>query len=254
MGKRKKSISFPSSATKFDVAFRALMLHLAGYDVGSLSPTILSWIRLGIDGPTVYNILLAIYGSPSTPNTWLSVQPIQSNKATRTPTSKQQEKDLMKRALALIRPTRLSLKAKEKITPGFLSADDKKDFYIPDANPHTSSTQTLRISHPVPVLSFFEIGHLEMIIDMHNPDTPKSTAFPEGIIFMELFIYKGATPPTQDSQYIHLRFCPKFRNQVVFTTADLKQDAWFKARFIGELGEEGELSPSIHATITAQNA
>jgi hypothetical protein len=254
MGKRKKSINFPSSAAKFDIAFRALMLHLAGMDLGSTNPTILSWIRLGIDGPTVYNILLAIYGNATTPNTWLSVRPLQANKATRNGTTKQQEKDLMKHALGLIRPARISLKAKEKITPGFLSADDKKGFYIADASPHTSSAQTLRISHPVPILSFFEIGHLEMIVDMHNPETPQSTGFPEGIVFMELFIYKGTVPPTQDSQYTHLRFCPKFRNQVLFTTADLKQDCWFKGRFIGLLGEEGALSPSIHATITAQNA
>ncbi|MHB8259429.1 MAG: hypothetical protein ACYDCN_04560 [Bacteroidia bacterium] len=253
MAKRKKSISFPSSAAKFNIAFRALMVHLAGYDLGSSNPTILSWTRLGIDGPTVYNILLAIYGNAGTPNTWLSVQPIQANHATRNPTSKSQLKGLMARALALIRPTRNSLKAKEKITPNFLSADDKKCFYIPDANARTSSAEMLRISHPVPILSIFEIGHLEAIIDMHDPETPHSISFPEGIVFLELFWYKGNVPPTDDKQYEHLKFTTKWRNQVLFTTADIKLDCYLKARFLGEQGEEGALSPSIHFTITAKN-
>src|ERR1035437_142076 len=158
MAKKKKSISFPSSAAKFDLAFRALMIHLASLDAGSLQPLIVSWTRLGIDGPTVYNILLAIYGSATTANTWLSVQPIQANKATRNPTSKDQLKALMKRALALIRPTRHSLKAKDKRVVNFLSADDNKCFFIAVLNPRTSSTEILRISHPVPVLSIFDIG------------------------------------------------------------------------------------------------
>ncbi|MHB8258634.1 MAG: hypothetical protein ACYDCN_08755 [Bacteroidia bacterium] len=253
MAKRKKSISFPSSAAKFNIAFRALMIHLASLDAGSLQPLIVSWTRLGIDGPTVYNILLAIYGNAGTPNTFLSVQPVQANHATRNPTSKSQLKGLMARALLLIRPTRLSLKAQEKLTPNFLSGDDNKCFFITPLAPRTSSTEMLRIAHPTPVLSIFEVGHLEGIIDIHDPETPKSTALPEGIVFAQYFIYIGTVPPTDDSQYKHAKFSTKFRNQFVFTTAQIKQDCWIKARFLGYLGEEGALSPSIHFTITAQN-
>ncbi|HEX7413449.1 MAG TPA: hypothetical protein VF411_05335 [Bacteroidia bacterium] len=253
MAKRKKSISFPATATKFDIAFRALMLHLAGFDLGSLSPTVVSWTRLGISNAQ-YTILLAILGSATTPNTWLSVQPVQANKATRNPTSKSQLATLMKRALAIIRPERSTLKAADKLTPNFLSTDDKKCFFIPDVNPRTNSAETLRISHPVPVLDFFSTGHLEVIVDAHNPETPKSTSLPEGIVFLELFWYKGTVPPTDDSQYKLLKFSTKFRNQVLFATADIKLDCYLKGRYLGLNGEEGALSPSIHITISAKNA
>jgi hypothetical protein len=251
MTKRKKSISFPSSAGKFDIAFRALMIHLGIADPSSGSTTI-SWTRLGITS-TVYNALLAILGNATTANTWLFVRPLQENKATRNATLRGQEKALIIAAMLLIRPLRLSLKSANKLTPGFLTAGDAQCFFIPEPNPRTSSVEAFRIAAPVPLLTLHSVKHLEHMVDIRDAASPESNALPEGVVFIWLLRYVGTTAPTEWTQFTHLLFSGKFRNISTFLAAQAKQDVWYTAAYISVTGELGQFSPFLHSNV-AQTA
>jgi hypothetical protein len=251
MAKRKKSINFPSSAGKFDIAFRALMIHLGLADPSSGSTSI-SWTRLGISGAQ-YNALLAILGNAITANTWLFVRPLQENKATRNATLRGQEKALIKAALLIIRPLRTTLKAANKLTPGFLTAGDAQSFFIPEPNPHTNSVATFRITAPVPLLTMHSVKHLEHFIDARDAATPESNAMPEGVMFVWLKRYIGIAAPTDESQFTHLMFSGKFRNISTFLATHAKQDVWYTAAFICITGELGQFSPFLHSNV-AQTA
>lgn len=169
MAKKKPSLTFPSANAKFNSAIIQLMGHLAVPDATSSAPTINTWTRLGIDATTVYNVLLALFGTTTTVNTWLYVHPLAANKATRTGTLTGQQKIIKKKMLALVRGQRLVEKNIDKVAPNTLTEMDKQCFFIPVANPHTSSAQTLRVAHPIPVLSISHIAYLLHIIDFRDP-------------------------------------------------------------------------------------
>jgi hypothetical protein len=251
MAKKKKSINFPTKDELFNVALIALMNHLAVADPDSGSTTV-SWTRLGISS-TQYNALLALFGTTTALNTWLYVYPLQKNKSTRTGTLTTQKDTLKKKILAIIHPTRTSLKAAEKLTPGTLTPTDAKVFFIPAANPRTNSAESFRIADAAPLLSMFNVKHLEHVVDAHDPETPKSTALPEGVVFIWLLIYVGTTAPTAWTQFSHLKFCTKFRNISNFLAAQAKSDVWYTACYIGESGEMSNFSPYLHSTV-AQTA
>ncbi len=68
---KKKPENFPTKDELFDAGVKALMAHLAIADPDSGSTTI-TWTRLNIPS-TVYNALLALFGTTTTSNTWLYV-------------------------------------------------------------------------------------------------------------------------------------------------------------------------------------
>ena len=251
MTKRKKSLEFPSTDTKFDSAFTQLMAHLAIPDPNSSAPTQNTDLRLGLNATTQYNPLLAFFGTATTPNTWLYVYPLEKHKATRNGTLTSQKNTLKKAALAIIRPLRISLKAENKTTTGFLSDGDKQYFFIALPTPRTLSAETLRSSNPVPVLSMHSVKHLEHFVDAHDSASSKSTALPEGIYFIWIKRYLGTVAPTTDSQFTHLLFSGKFRNlSNNFPTANLNQTAWYTAAYISTTGAVGDWSPFVSGTIT----
>lgn len=246
MSKRKNK-AFPATDELYDVAFRGLMNHLALPDPDSSQPTIDTWTRLGLDNNTQYTPLTTNLGTDTTPNSWLSVFPKQTNHATRTATLRLEKNTLKKNGLAIIRPLRTILKAKEKATPGFLTASDKLYFFIPDKNPKT--TISLRDRSLVPELSIVDNKYLLHVVDALNPQTPNSNGLPEGVIFVELLRYIGTEAPTDESQFTRILLNGKFRSQSHFKTDHEKQVAWYAARYIGTTGEIGALSPYTHAVI-----
>lgn len=247
MSKRKNN-GFPASDEAYNIAFRALMNHLEVPDLDSNQPTSPTWQRLGLDNITQYTPLTNNLGNATTPNTWLSVQPVQANKATRNATLRSEKNTLKKSGLHIIRPLRLTLKAQEKLTPGFLTSADKLCFHIPEPNPRTIIN--LHARSLVPSLSIALIQYLLHIVDAHNPQTHTSNSLPEGVIFVELLRYIGTVPPTDESQFTRILLNGKFRSISQFKEADQKQDAWYAARYIGTTGEIGELSPFVHAGIS----
>jgi len=251
MAKKKKSITFPTKDELFNAAIIALMNHLAVADPDSGSTTI-TWTRLNIPS-AVYNALLALYGSTTTVNTWLYVYPLEKNKATRTDTLVTQKDTLKKKILAIIRSQRTILKATEKVTPSTLTPTDAKVFFIPEANPRTNSTESFRIADAAPLLSMHLVKHLEHVVDVHDPEAPKSTGLPEGVVFIWLMIYVGTVAPTAWTQFSHLKFCTKFRNISNFLAAQAKSDVWYTACYIGESGDMSNFSPFLHSTV-AQTA
>ena len=240
-----KSLEFPATDKKFNSAFTGLMGHLAIADPDSGSTTI-TWTRLNMDGTTIYNPLVAYLGATATNNTWLHVFPLQESKTTRNATTKLQKNTLKKEILSIVRSQRKILKAHEELTPGFLTANDKLFWFIPEPNPRTSTNEMLRTAHPIPALSIFLSKHLQHVVDFHDIENPTSHALPGGIILFELFRYIGTVAPTDPSQFQHLLFSTTFRNLSNFLVTDVHKDAWHAGRFIGSQGEEGALSVWIN--------
>ncbi|MHB8260561.1 MAG: hypothetical protein ACYDCN_02735 [Bacteroidia bacterium] len=249
MAKKAKAINFPTANAKFNTAIIQLMGHLAVPDATSSAPTINTWIRLGIDATTVYNVLLALFCTTTTPNTWLFVHPLAANKATRTGTLTGQQKTIKKKMLALVHGQRLVEKNIEKVAPGTLTEMDKQCFFIPEANPRTSSANTLRLAHPIPVLSISHIAYLLHIIDFRDPAEPESKGLPQGCILLQIKRYIGTVAPTDPSQYSDLLFSGKFRNPSTFVPANAKQSAWYIGRYIGPTGTISEWSAPVNQAI-----
>jgi hypothetical protein len=248
---KKKPENFPTKDDLFDAGVRALMAHLAIADPDSGSTTI-TWTRLNIPA-TVYNALLALFGTTTTSNTWLYVYPLEKNKATRTGTLTTQKNTLKKKMLAIIHSQRTILKATEKATPGTLTPTDAKAFFIPEPHPRTNLAESFRIADAAPLLSMYTVKHLEHVVDAHNPETPESKGLPDGVAFIWLMVYVGTTAPTAWTQFSHLKFCTKFRNVSNFLAAQAKSDVWYTACYISESGEMSNFSPFLHSTI-AQTA
>ena len=178
MAKKKESTSFPKTDDKFNNAFQGLMANLAVPDPESNDIVNPSWERLCLDDTTVYTPLVNILGSETTHNSWLYVYPLEKGIATHTGTLKDQKNDLKNAALAIIRPQRLILKAQEKASPGFLTANDKLAWYIQDEEHHGHPSSSLLTTGVVPVLTIHSIEYLIHEIDARNPETPNSTGFP----------------------------------------------------------------------------
>jgi hypothetical protein len=249
MAKKKESTSFPKTDNKFNNAFQPLMDNLAVPDPESSDTVNPSWQRLGLDDTTVYTPLLDILGDATQPNSWLYVYPLEKGRSTHTGTLKDQKNDLKKAALAIIRPQRLILKALEKANPGFLTANDKKAWFINDTGHISHPSASLLTTNVVPVLSIYSIKYLQHVIDARNPETPNSTGFPEGLILLEISRFVGSEAPTDPSQYTHLLFSGKFRNRSTFAMSEARQVAWYIARYISPTGQVSNWSTSVSATI-----
>jgi hypothetical protein len=250
MAKKIKSLEFPTKNADFDAAFETLMNHLANGDPESSSPGTASYLRLGIDNATVYTPLVNILGSVTTAGTWMYEYNLFKARATRTTAITKKKNDLKKAALKLIRPTRIWLKGKNIITPGFLTANDEKFFYIPAANPLTPLMEAMRTTYPVPSLIISTIKPMLHVVDAVNPESPKSKSLPEGVDKIEIARYVGTAAPTDPSQYTHLLFSGRWRNHSIFTVStQQRQTAWYIARYIGTTGWEGAWSQNVSATI-----
>jgi len=249
MTKKKKSETFPATDAKFDGAFRELMADQAVPDATSSAPATDTYIRLGLNITTVYTPLLNLLGSPTIVNSWLYVYPLVKNKVTYTKPLNDRKKAIKKAALAIIRPQRMILKELEKTTPGTLTTNDMNAWYIPLPTPKTPSMDAVITTHPIPALSIHEIKNNQHIVDTRNPGSPKSTGMPEGIQFVWLKCYVGATPPTDPNQYNHVIFSGKFRNLSTFTTASKKQTAWYIAAYISTTGVLGVFCDPVSVNI-----
>jgi hypothetical protein len=244
---KSKNKGFPATDEKFDIGYNQLMNHLLLPDATSSSPGTPSWQRLGLDNTNEYTPLLNMLGDSVTVNTWNYVYPLEKHRASHNGTLTAQKNSLKKNCLAIIRPLRMALKAKDKSDPGFLTEVDKQFFFIPVPNPKTASS--FRTGQSLPVISLYAIKHLEHIIDVRNPDTPKSTALPDDVQFIELMCYIGTVAPTDPSQYTRIWLSGKFRNISHFTEANVKQQAWYIVRYISTIGEEGDWSAPFSTAI-----
>ena len=258
MAKKPKAETFPTKDELFNTGVIGLMAHLGVIDPEAVVPTggtaVVTYTRLGIPS-TIYNALLALFGSATTPvlNTWLYVYPLEKNKATRTGTLSTQKKALKKKILTIIRLQRTILKTLDKATPGTLTSNDKTSFFIPVPNPRTNSTNSFRVADAAPLLSMHQVKHLEHVVDAHDPEAPDSKGLPDNAVFIWLLVYVGTTAPTSWTQFSHLKFCTKFRNISNFLATQTKSDVWYTACFIGTSGEMSNFSPFLHSTI-AQTA
>jgi hypothetical protein len=247
--KAEKSLKFPTKDALFDAAFKALMADLAVPDPQSSSPAVDTYVRLGINTTTIYNPLLALLGTPTTANSWEEVYTEEKSKGTTDETLTLQKNTIKKNALKLIRAERIILKELEAVSPGTLTAQDKKVWYIAEPNPKTPSLEAVLTTHPVPALSIHEIKPSQHTVDAINPGSPKSKSMPAGMKFIEIARFIGTTAPTDPSQYTHLAFSGKFRNVSNFVSTSLKQTAWYIARYISNTGAEGNWSTAVSANI-----
>jgi hypothetical protein len=248
MGK-KKAPSFPVPDDPFDGAFQGLVAHLSEPDPTSNDTVNPSWQRLGLDNVTVYTPLVKLLGSETTPNSWLYAFPLIKSKATYTKPLQMQKNALKRKALTIIRPARMILKEQEKANPGFLTENDKTVWFIPKPDPITPSHDAMLTKHPSPVVSIHEIKNNQHVIDVRDPDSPKSRSLPDGIILLHIARFIGAVPPADPLQYTHLLYSGKFRNLSTFTADNKKQTAWYVAQYISPTGEESNWSEPVCATV-----
>jgi hypothetical protein len=249
MAKKKKAITFPSEDAKFDGAFRGLVLDLGTPDTTSSQPAVDTYIRLGISGPNVYTPLVNLLGTPTTVNSWEYVYALVKNKATYTKPLNDRKKVIKAAALKLIRPQRLILKEEEKAMPGTLTTNDMNMWYIPLPTPKTPSMDAVISVHPVPALSIHEIKANQHIVDTRDPEVPESKGMPDGMQFVWLKYFIGATPPADHNQYTHVIFSGKFRNLSTFTTASKKQTVWYIAAYISKTGVLGTFCDPVSVSI-----
>jgi hypothetical protein len=248
MGK-KKAPSFPIPDDPFDGAFQGLVAHLSEPDPTSNDIVDPSWQRLGLSNTAVFTPLVKLLGSETTLNSWLYVFPLVKSKATYTKPLKDRKIDIKKAALDIIRPARMILKAQEIASPGFLTENDKVVWFISERDPITPSHDAMLTKHPRPVVSIHEIKNNQHVIDVRDPDHPKSHSLPDGIILLHIVRFIGAVPPADPLQYTHLLYSGKFRNLSTFTADYKKQTAWYVAQYISPTGEESHWSEPVCATI-----
>jgi hypothetical protein len=225
------------------------MANLAVPDPESSDTVNPSWKRLGLDDITVYTPLLNILGDATDCRSWIYTYPLEKSTATHTGTLKDQKNNLKRAALSIIRPQRLILKALEKANPGFLTANDKLTWYIQDEGHHGHPSASLLTTSVVPILTIQSIKYLMHVVDARNPETPRSTGFPEGLILLEIARFVGSEEPTDPLQYTHLLFSGKFRNISKFAMSEARQVAWYIARYISPTGQVSNWSTAISATV-----
>jgi len=248
MGK-KKAPSFPVPDDPFDGAFQGLVAHLSEPDPTSNDTVNPSWQRLDLSNANTFTPLVKLLGSETTLNSWLYVFPLVRNKTTYTKPLQMQKNMLKRKALTIIRTARMILKEQEKANPGFLTENDKTVWFIPKPDPITPSHDAMLTKHPSPVVSIHEIKNNQHVIDVRDPDSPKSRSLPDGIILLHIARFIGAVPPADPLQYTHLLYSGKFRNLSTFTADNKKQTAWYVAQYISPTGEESNWSEPVCATV-----
>ena len=67
-------------------------------------------------------------------------------------------------------------------------------WFIPKPDAITPSLDALRTTHPRPMISIHEMKSMQHTVDAHDPESPKSIALPEGMQFIWLKRFIGATP------------------------------------------------------------
>jgi hypothetical protein len=249
MTTKKKTETFPAIDEKFDAAFRGLIADLGVPDLTSSQTSTDTYIRLGISGPNVYTPLVNLLGTPTTVNSWEYVYPLVKNKSTYTKPLNDRKKAIKKAALAIIRPERVILKKQEKLSPGFLTENDKVAWYIPLPNPITPSMDKVISYHPVPSLTIHEIKNNQHVVDSRDPKSPDSKGMPDGMQFVWLKCFVGAAAPADHNQYTHVVFSGKFRNLSTFTAASKKQTVWYIAAYISKTGVVGAFCDPVSVNV-----
>jgi hypothetical protein len=249
MTKKKKSVTFPVKDNLFDAAFKQLMANLAAKDATSSQPTVVTWTRLGMDSNSEYTPLLNLLGNATLQTSWEYVYTQEKAKSLTNEALKLQKDEIKANALIIIRSVRLILKAKAKTTPNFLSPNDKKVWYIPEPDPITPSKDAVLTQNPIPMLSIFETKPLHHTLDAVNPDSPKSKSLPEGMQFIWLKRFIGATPPTDPDLFSHVMFSGKYRNISKFVVANQRQIVWYIACYISTTGVTGDFCLPINANV-----
>ncbi len=247
--KAEKSLAFPVKDALFDAAFKALMADLAVPDPQSSSPLVVTYTRLGVNTTTIYNPLVALLGTPTTANSWEEAYTAEKAKATTNETLTLQKKTIKKNALKLIRAERMILKELEKVSPGTLTAQDKKVWYIDEPNPLTPVMDLMRTAHPVPALSIAETRSLQHTLDAINPASPKSKALPAGMQFIWIKRFIGAIAPTDPDLYAHVSFSGKFRSVSNFGMTYKRQQVWYIACYISTTGVVGNFCDPLSGTV-----
>ena len=247
--KAEKSLTFPVKDDLFDAAFKALMANLAIGDSQSSAPGTLTYVRLGINVTTIYNPLLALLGTPTTANSWEEAYTAEKAKPTTNETLTLQKKTIKKNALKLIRAERIILKELEKVSPGTLTAQDKKVWYIAEPNPLTPSLDAVRTAHPVPALSISETRSLQHTLDAVNPGSPKSNALPAGMQFIWIKRFIGTAAPTDPDLYAHVIFSGRFRSVSNFAMTYKRQQVWYIACYISTTGVVGNFCDPLSGTV-----
>jgi hypothetical protein len=107
-----------------------------------------------------------------------------------------------------------------------------------------------------PVLSIKKYDVGEHIVGVVNPETPKSSALPDGIKFAKLYRFIGTVAPTALSQYVFVANAKKGKALSSFADADLAAFpvgtvvyAWYIARYESNTGVLGDACGTIRAQI-----
>ena len=241
--KTEKALEFPVKDALYDSAFHQLMANLAIGDSQSSAPGTLTYVRLGINVATIYTPLVNLLGTPTTANCWASVYPAEKASGTHTGPLTTQKKTIKKNALKLIRAERIILKELEKVSPGTLTALDKKVWYIGESNAITPSMDAVRTQHPMPALTIHET------LDTVNPESPKSKGMPEGMQFIWIKRFIGAVAPTDPDLYGHVIFSGRFRNLSDFSATYRRQPVWYIAAYISTTGVVGKFCDPVNGTV-----
>jgi hypothetical protein len=249
MSKKEEPLEFPDTDGDFHTAFTQLMTDLAVPDTQSSQPLVVSYVRLGININTVYNPLVALMGTPTTADCWASVYPAEKTKGTHDEVLTLQKNTIKGKALKLIRAQRIILKAQETISPGTLTALDKKVWYIDEPNPITPSLDAVLHQHPVPALTIHETRSLQHTLDAVNPDSPKSRSMPEGMQFIWIKRFIGATAPTDPELYATVGFSGRFRSVSNFSAVYKRQQVWYIACYLSTTGVIGNFCDPISGTV-----
>ena len=237
---QKKGI--PSGDVVFNVVFNQLMGALGLADATSNAPAVISWTRLGMDNVTQFAVLTSLLVR------WNKVYPLQRSKATRNGTTRLEKNTVKKAALAILRPFRTIIIAKDKLTPGFLTTQDNKLWYI---DTRASITFQKAPEH-APIVAVESNEHLLHLLRVSDPNTPGSKSKADGASHIEVrrFIAeKGLQPPADLDQWTMIALSGSVHIVSHFEVDDVGKFAHYYVRYRGNHNSVGATSEVVSSVI-----
>ena len=101
-----------------------------------------------------------------------------------------------------------------------------------------------------PVITVREITHLQQRLTVRNPEEPESRGLPEGMKFARVYRFIGTNEPTDLKQFEFIGNAKRGLLISNFELADLKNEAWYYARYESNTGVMGAASEIISAVIS----
>lgn len=159
-----------------------------------------------------------------------------------TATSKRQDKDDARAAfVALIRSDVGQIQKNPAVTDTQRAA---MQITVPSGTHTPAPTPTTR-----PVATVDTSQRLSHKIEFRDESTPTSRAKPDGVAYVELWLYIGTTAPTGPEQ-MHLQGIDKSTPYLMeFASTDAGKTAFWALRWVNTRGEHGPWSATVSGTI-----